>query len=89
MGNAKWAGVRLKDLLDKVGIAKETVEIGFNGADGPAYDKTPDFQKSLPTWKAIEENTLIAYEMNGAALPHWNGFPARVVVPGWTGTPKA
>ena len=86
MGNAKWAGVRLKDLLDKVGLAKETVEIGFNGADGPAYDKTPDFQKSLPTWKAIDENTLIAYEMNGAALPHWNGFPARVVVPGWTGT---
>jgi hypothetical protein len=37
-------------------------------------------------WKAIEENTLIAYEMNGEPLPHWNGFPARIVVPGWTGT---
>lgn len=86
MGNAKWAGVRLKELLDKVGLAKETIEIAFNGAEGPAYVKTPDFQKSLPTWKAIDENTLVAYEMNGEALPHWNGFPARLVVPGWTGT---
>jgi sulfite dehydrogenase (cytochrome) subunit A len=86
MGNAKWAGVRLKDLLDKVGLAKDAIEIGFNGADRPAYDKTPDFQKSLPIWKAIDPNTLVAYEMNGEALPHWNGFPARLVVPGWTGT---
>jgi DMSO/TMAO reductase YedYZ molybdopterin-dependent catalytic subunit len=86
MGNAKWAGARLKDLLDKVGLAKETIEIGLNGADGPAFDGTPDFQKSLPLWKAIDENTLVAYEMNGEPLPHWNGFPARVVVPGWTGT---
>jgi hypothetical protein len=37
-------------------------------------------------WKAMDENTLIAYEMNGEPLPHWNGFPARIVVPGWTGT---
>jgi DMSO/TMAO reductase YedYZ molybdopterin-dependent catalytic subunit len=86
MGNARWAGVRLKDLLDKVGLAEDTIEIGFNGADGPPYDKTPDFQKSIPTWKATDANTLVAYEMNGAPLPHWNGFPARIVVPGWTGT---
>jgi DMSO/TMAO reductase YedYZ molybdopterin-dependent catalytic subunit len=86
MGNAKWGGVRLKDILDKVGLAKEAVEIGFNGADGPVVEGTPDFQKSLPTWKAIDENTLVAYEMNGEPLPHWNGFPARLVVPGWTGT---
>src|SRR5262249_48483643 len=39
-----------------------------------------------PAWKATDENVLVAYEMNGAALPHWNGFPARLVVPGWTGT---
>jgi len=62
------------------------VEIVFNGGDGPALDKTPDFIKSIPVWKAIEETTLVAYEMNGQPLPHWNGFPARIVVPGWTGT---
>jgi hypothetical protein len=58
----------------------------FNGTDGPALEKTPDFIKSIPVWKAIEETTLVAYEMNGQPLPHWNGFPARIVVPGWTGT---
>ena len=51
-----------------------------------SVDKTPDFIKSIPVWKAMEENTLIAYEMNGQPLPHFNGFPARIVVPGWTGT---
>jgi molybdopterin-dependent oxidoreductase-like protein protein/molybdenum-dependent oxidoreductase-like protein len=56
------------------------------GADGPVVEKTPAFVKSLPMWKAVEETTLIAYEMNGEPLPHWNGFPARVIVPGWTAT---
>lgn len=86
MGNARWGGVRLKDLLDKIGLAEGTIEIGFDGADGPVVEETPDFIKSIPVWKAMDENTLIAYEMNGEALPHWNGFPARLVVPGWTGT---
>jgi DMSO/TMAO reductase YedYZ molybdopterin-dependent catalytic subunit len=86
MGCARWKGARLKDVLDKVGLKKEAIEIVFNGADGPAVDKTPDFVKSLPVWKAIEETTIVAYEMNGEPLPHWNGFPARIVVPGWTAT---
>jgi DMSO/TMAO reductase YedYZ molybdopterin-dependent catalytic subunit len=86
MGCARWKGARLKDVLDKVGLKKEAIEIAFNGADGPVLDATPDFVKSLPVWKATDESTLIAYEMNGAPLPHFNGFPARLVVPGWTGT---
>jgi DMSO/TMAO reductase YedYZ molybdopterin-dependent catalytic subunit len=86
MGNAKWRGVRLRDVLAKAGIRKEAVEVVFDGADGPAIAQTPDFVKSVPVWKAIDENTLIAYEMNGAPLPHWNGYPARIVVPGWTAT---
>jgi len=86
MGCAKWKGPRLKDVLSKVGVKKEAIEIGLNGADGPAVDKTPDFIKSIPVWKAMDENTIIAYEMNGAPLPHFNGFPARLIVPGWTGT---
>ena len=85
MGCARWKGARLKDLLDKVGLKKEAIEIVFDGADSPIIDKTPDFIKSIPTWKAVEDTTLVAYEMNGAPLPHFNGFPARVVVPGWTG----
>jgi len=86
MGCARWKGVRLKDLLDRVGLKRETVEIVLDGADSGASDKTPDFVKSIPLWKALDESTLVAYEMNGEPLPHWNGFPARVVVPGWAGT---
>jgi DMSO/TMAO reductase YedYZ molybdopterin-dependent catalytic subunit len=86
MGCARWKGARLKDVLEKAGLKKEAIEVAFDGADGPVVDKTPDFIKSIPAWKAVEETTLIAYEMNGQPLPHWNGFPARIVVPGWTGT---
>jgi DMSO/TMAO reductase YedYZ molybdopterin-dependent catalytic subunit len=86
MGCARWKGARLKDILDKAGLKKEAIEIAFNGADGPPVDKTPDFIKSIPAWKAVEDTTLIAYEMNGAPLPHLNGAPARLIVPGWTGT---
>jgi DMSO/TMAO reductase YedYZ molybdopterin-dependent catalytic subunit len=86
MGCARWKGVRLKDILDKVSVKKEAIEIVLNGADGPGIDKTPDFIKSIPVALAMGENTIIAYEMNGEPLPHWNGFPARIVIPGWTGT---
>ncbi|MFI3177982.1 MAG: molybdopterin-dependent oxidoreductase, partial [Methylococcaceae bacterium] len=47
---------------------------------------TPDFIKSLPLEKVLNENTLIAFEMNGEPLPHWNGFPARLIIPGWAAT---
>jgi sulfite dehydrogenase len=86
MGCARWKGARLKDVLDNVGLKKEAIEIAFNGADGPAVAATPDFIKSIPVWKAIDESTIVAYEMNGQPLPHFNGFPARIIVPGWTGT---
>jgi DMSO/TMAO reductase YedYZ molybdopterin-dependent catalytic subunit len=86
MGCARWKGVRLKDLLDKAGLKKEAIEIVFDGADSGVSDKTPDFIKSIPVWKAIEDTTIVAYEMNGEPLPHFNGFPARIIVPGWTGT---
>ncbi len=86
MGCARWKGARLKDMLDKVGLKKEAVEVVFNGADSAPVDKTPDFIKSIPVWRALDESTIVAYEMNGAPLPHWHGAPARLVVPGWTGT---
>jgi len=61
MGNAKWKGARLKDVLARTGLKKDAVEIVYDGADGPALDKTPDFVKSLPVWKALDENALLAY----------------------------
>jgi len=86
MGNAVWRGVRLKDVLAKAGVKADALEVVFDGADHAPLEKTPDFVKSLPLEMAMDENTLIAFEMNGLPLPHWNGFPARLVVPGWTGT---
>lgn len=86
VGNAMWKGVRLKDVLARAKVRPETVEVVVNGADGPVLDGTPDFVKSIPADKALDENTLIAYEMNGAPLPHFNGFPLRLIVPGWTAT---
>jgi len=86
MGNARWTGVRLRDVLRKAGVAADALEVVFNGADTPLLPGTPDFVKSLPIERALDENTLIAFEMNGQPLPHWNGAPARLVVPGWTGT---
>lgn len=86
MGNARWGGVRLRELLEKSGVTDQTIEVSFDGADGPVLEQTPDFIKSIPFWKAMDENTLVAYEMNGEPLPHLNGAPARLIVPGWTGT---
>jgi hypothetical protein len=86
MGNARWRGVRVKDVLTRVGIERGALEVVFDGADSALLPATPDFVKSLPMAKAIDENTLIAFAMNGKALPHWNGAPARLVVPGWTAT---
>ena len=86
MGNARWKGVRLRDLLNKAGVDPKAKEVAFNGADSGAMEVTPDFVKSIPIERALDENTLVAFEMNGKPLPHFNGFPARLVVAGWTGT---
>jgi DMSO/TMAO reductase YedYZ molybdopterin-dependent catalytic subunit len=82
MGNARWKGPRLKDVLAKAGVKKDALEVAANGLDAPP-GKVPDFVKSLPIWKALDENTILAYEMNGEPIPRWNGYPVRLVVPGW------
>ena len=86
MGNALWGGVRLRDVLNGAGVKGDALEIVFDGADGAALPATPDFAKSLPVDRALDEHTLIAFEMNGEPLPHWHGAPARLVVAGWTAT---
>ncbi|MCC7488747.1 MAG: molybdopterin-dependent oxidoreductase [Gammaproteobacteria bacterium] len=86
MGNARWRGVRLRDILARAGVRPDAVEVAFDGADAGVLAATPDLVKSLPVDKALDENTLVAFAMNGEPLPHWNGFPARLVVPGWTAT---
>lgn len=82
MGNITWGGARLKDILSKAGMKEGAVDVVFDGLDTAPLPKTPDFLKSLPAEKAMEEDVMIAYEMNGEPLPMLNGFPARLVVPG-------
>jgi DMSO/TMAO reductase YedYZ molybdopterin-dependent catalytic subunit len=86
LGNALWRGVRLRDVLRQAGVGADALEVVFAGADAPVIPATPAFVKSLPIERALDENTLLAFEMNGQPLPHWNGAPARLVVPGWAGT---
>ena len=82
MGNARWRGVRLADVLKRAGLNASAREILFDGADVP-LGTMPDFQRSLPLEKALDANTLLAYEMNGETLPVKHGFPLRVIAPGW------
>lgn len=92
MGNAKWTGVRLRDLLTKSNVKPGAVEVSFNGLDEPTlpaatgFAGTPDFVKSLPFDRANDGEVMVAYEMNGEPLPMLNGFPLRLVVPGWYAT---
>ena len=86
MGNAKWKGARLKDVLEKAGLAADAKQVLFNGLDVPPAPKVPDFVKALDVEQALDPDLLLAYEMNGEPLPWLNGFPLRLVVPGHYGT---
>ena len=84
VGNARWRGVRLADVLKRAGVKPSAKHVLFNGAD-PPIGTMPDFERSIPVAKAAHPDTLLAYEMNGETLPIEHGFPLRVVVPGWAG----
>jgi len=82
MGCAKWKGVRLKDVLKYAGISEDAHWVGFNGKDNPAYYEAPDFIRELEM-EEITDDVILAYEMNGEDMPYLNGFPVRLVVPGY------
>ncbi len=86
MGNALWTGVRLADVLRYAGVKKDSIEVAFDGLDKAPYPKTPDVVRSLHIDKCLYEDLILAYEMNGEPLPLLNGFPLRLVVPGWYAT---
>jgi DMSO/TMAO reductase YedYZ molybdopterin-dependent catalytic subunit len=86
MGNALWRGVRLKDVLDRAGVKAGAVQVRLKGLDTGAIPQTPDFMKSLDIDHARDGEVMIAYAMNAEPLPLLNGFPLRLVVPGWYAT---
>jgi DMSO/TMAO reductase YedYZ molybdopterin-dependent catalytic subunit len=87
MGNAEWVGARLRDVLAMAGVRQGAVQVTFDGLDKPAFPTVPDFVKSLDLTRITEDpDVIVAYQMNGQPLPMLNGFPARLIVPGWYAT---
>jgi DMSO/TMAO reductase YedYZ molybdopterin-dependent catalytic subunit len=88
IGNAEWTGVRYRDLLKAAGVRKSAVYTGHYGYDmhlSRDPSKVP-ISRGVPIAKAMEEHSLIAYEMNGEPIPGYHGFPVRTICPGWPGS---
>ncbi len=90
IGNAKWGGVRLRDLLGDAGIKDAGVEVVFYGSDRGTenirnVDVEQAFGRSMHIDDAQRADVMVAYEMNGVPLPYYHGAPVRLIVPGWYG----
>ena len=85
MGNARWVGVPLKDILARAEVKDSAKQVTFDGLD-IALMGGGDFVKALDIGQAMNGEVMIAYQMNGADLPMLNGYPVRLVVPGYYGT---
>ena len=86
MGNAKWKGVKLKDILAMAGVKKDAIDVSFQGLDKGPLPDVPVFVKSLDLNHAMDGEVMVAYEMNGQPIPMLNGYPLKLVVPGWYAT---
>ena len=86
MGNARWIGVPLKAMLEKAGISASAKNIVFNGLDMPVLPSTSDFRKSLDVEHALSGEPILAWSMNGKDIPFLNGYPVKLIVPGYFGT---
>ena len=84
VGNGRFSGPRLRDVLGRAGVKPTGKHVMFRGLD-EVPGKVPPFIRSTPIEKAMDSDTLIATHLNGAPLPKHNGFPARALVPGWVG----
>jgi sulfite oxidase len=84
VGTARWTGVRLAEVLKRVGAKSTARFVYMNGADRP-LGTMPDFVRQLPIEKAMHPDTILAYDMNGQTITPLHGFPLRAIVPGWEG----
>ena len=83
VGNAKWTGVRLRDVVAQAGIQASAQHMQMLGADRPVLDTIPLFLRSIPVDKAVHPDTILAYAMNDQPLPLLHGAPVRLITPGW------
>ena len=83
-GTARFGGPRLRELLERAGVKPGGKHVMFHGLD-EVPGKVPPFIRSIPLEKAVDSDTLIAINMNGAPLNKHHGFPARALIPGWIG----
>jgi DMSO/TMAO reductase YedYZ molybdopterin-dependent catalytic subunit len=83
VGNARWTGVRLRDVLAQAGLQTKGRHIQLQGADRPVATTVPLFVRSIPVEKALHPDTILAYQMNDRPLPPLHGAPLRVITPGW------
>ena len=86
MGNARWTGVSLRSVLAKAGVAAGAKQVVFGGLDKPVLPATPNFRKTLDIDHALSAEPMLAWGMNGADLPFLNGYPLKLIVPGYFGT---
>lgn len=86
MGNARWTGIPLRAVLEKAGLAAEARQVAFDGLDRAPLPGTPDYIKALDVDHALDGEVMLAWAMNGEDLPMLNGYPLRLVVPGYYGT---
>ena len=90
IGTAKWSGTPLALILEEAGILKDGIEVVFFGSDEGEEEvrkiqMRQNFARSLSITEAMRPDNLLCYEMNDAPLPKGNGFPVRLIVPGWYG----
>ncbi len=86
MGCPLWGGVRLADVLRAAGVKPNAAHVAGQGGDPGAVASAAPVIRSIPMRKALDEDTLIAWAMNGKPLPFVHGYPLRLVVPGWVGS---
>jgi DMSO/TMAO reductase YedYZ molybdopterin-dependent catalytic subunit len=89
MGNASWTGVKLREILDAAGVKSGSVQVQFEGLDkglGPKGLGSNRFMKSLDLTNPVIDLCVVALAMNDEPLPMLNGFPARMIVPGYFAT---
>ena len=95
IGNARWAGTPLAPILEEAGVLDSGIEVVFWGADEGEVKKADDvkfkqnFARSMSLAEAMDPKNILCYEMNGTPLPPDNGFPLRLIAPGWYGIANA